>query len=237
MKDSLFKKIIKKYKLFNGNARKGVYMKKRNLIITILLLVSSIIFIVLLKRVDIKCDAINNSCIGFATINQFVFNKIGVNMTWYVITDWLGIIIILMSMVYAIIGFKQLIKRKIDKEIIILGLFYIVVISIYILFEKYIINYRPILMNENLEASFPSSHTLMTICLCGSSIIINNRLFKNKFTKIVNIILVFIIIIMIIGRLISGVHWFTDIIGGILISSFLLMLFYLILNLNNKDKK
>ena len=213
-------------------------MKRKNLIITILLLISSIIFIVLLKRIDIKCDAVNNSCIGFSTINQFIFNKIGVNMTWYVITEWLGIIPILISIVYAIIGLKQLIKRKsirkVDKEIIILGIFYIVVISIYILFEKWIINYRPILMNGFLEASFPSSHTLMTICLCGSSIIINNRLFKNKFTKIVNVISLFIIIITIIGRLISGVHWFTDITGGILISSFLLMLFYSILNLNDK---
>ena len=159
-------------------------------------------------------------------------------MTWYTITDWLGIIPILMSMVYAIVGLKQLIKRKsikkVDNEIIILGIFYIIVISIYILFEKYIINYRPILMNGFLEASFPSSHTLMTICLCGSSIIINNRLFKNKFTKIINVISLFIIIITIIGRLISGVHWFTDIVGGILISSFLLMLFYSILNLNKK---
>ena len=107
-------------------------MKKRNLIIIILLLVSSIIFIILLKRVDIKCNAVNNSCIGFATINQFIFNKIGVNMTWYVITDWLGIIPILMSIVYAIIGLKQLIKRKsirnVDKEIIILGIFYFLVI-------------------------------------------------------------------------------------------------------------
>jgi len=181
VKDSLFKTIIKKYKLFNANTQKGVYMKTRNLIITILLLVSSIIFIVLLKRIDIKCDAVNNSCIGLATINQFIFDKIGVNMTWYTITDWLGIVPILMSMVYALVGFKQLIKRKsikkVDNEIIILGIFYIIVISIYVLFEKYIINYRPILMNGFLEASFPSSHTLMTICLCGSSIIINNKLF------------------------------------------------------------
>ena len=213
-------------------------MKRRNLIITTLLLISSIIFIVLLKRVDIKCDAVNNSCIGFATINQFIFNKVGVNMTWYVITNWLGIILIIMSMVYAIIGLKQLIKRKgirrVDKKIIILGIFYIVVILIYILFEEYNINYRPILMNGFLEASFPSSHTLIIICLCGSSIIINNKLFKNTFTKIVNVISLFIIIITIIGRLISGVHWFTDIVGGILISSFLLMLFYLVLNLNKK---
>ena len=93
-------------------------MKRKNLIITILLLVSSIIFIVLLKRIDIKCDAVNNSCIGLATINQFIFNKIGVNMIWYTITDWLGIIPILMSMVYAIIGLKQLLHRKkVDIEI------------------------------------------------------------------------------------------------------------------------
>ena len=213
-------------------------MKRKNLIITILLLISSIIFIVLLKRIDIKCDVVNNSCIGFATINQLIFNKIGVNMTWYVITDWLGIIPILVSMVYAIIGLKQLIKRKsirnVDKEIIILGIFYFLVISIYIIFEKYIVNYRPILMNGNLEASFPSSHTLMTICLCGSSIIVNNKLFKNNFSKIINIMSILIIFTTIMGRLISGVHWFTDIIGGILISSFLLMLFYSILTLNKK---
>ena len=211
-------------------------MKKRNLILTILFLVSSIIFIVLLKTIDIKCTALINSCIGFATINQFIYNKIEVNLTWYTITDWLGIIPILMSMVYTIVGFKQMIKRKsikkVDKEIIILGIFYIIVISTYAIFEKYIINYRPIFMNGFLEASFPSSHTLMTICICGSSIIINNKLFKNNFTKILNIISLIIIFITIIGRLISGVHWFTDIIGGILISSYLLMLFYSFLNLN-----
>ena len=208
---------------------------RRNLTISTLLLISSIIFILLLKNIDVKCNAVNNSCIGFATINQLIFNKIGVNMTWYAVTDWLGIIPILMSMLYAIIGLKQLIKRKnirmVDKEIIILGIFYIVVILTYILFEKYIINYRPILMNGFLEASFPSSHTLMTICLCGSSIIINNKLFKNNFTKILNCLSLFIIIITIIGRLISGVHWFTDIIGGVLISSFLLMLFYSVVNI------
>ena len=213
-------------------------MKRKNLIITILSLVSSIIFIVLVKRIDIKCNAVNNSCIGFATINQFIFNKIGLNMRWYIITDWLGIIPILMSMVYAIIGIKQLIKRKsinkVDTEIIILGIFYIVVISIYILFEKYIINYSPILMNGFLEASFPSSHTLMTVCLCGSSIIINNKLFKNNFTKILNFLSLFIIIIMIIGRFISGVHWLTDIIGGMLISSFLLILFYSVVSIKER---
>ena len=210
-------------------------MPKRNLIISMLLLIISIIFIVLLKNIDVRCNVVNNSCIGFSTINLYLFNKIGVNLVWYNITDWLGLIPILMSIVYTFIGLIELIKRKslkkVDSEMIILGIFYIAVISIYILFENFIINYRPILINELLEASFPSSHTMMTICLCGSSIIINNRLFKNVFSKLINIISIIIIVITIIGRFISGVHWFTDIIGGILISSFLLMSFYSILNL------
>ena len=160
-------------------------------------------------------------------------------MIWYHITDWLGLVPIFMAMAYALIGFIQLIKRKslfkVDKEIIILGLFYIVVISIYIFFEKVIVNYRPILMNGFLEASYPSSHTLMTICLCGSSIIVNKKLFNNKITKLMNILSLVIILITVIGRLISGVHWFTDIIGGIFIGGSLLMTLYSVIDVVKKN--
>ena len=72
-------------------------------------------------------------------------------------------------------------------------------------------------MNGFLEASYPSSHTLMTICLCGSSIIINKKMFNNKITKLMNMLSLTIVLITVIGRLISGVHWFTDIIVGIFI--------------------
>ena len=209
-------------------------MLKRNLFITFILLFISVIFIILLKNVDVRCDAVNNSCIGFYTINHYFFNKIGVNMFWYTITDYLGLIPIIISFIYAFLGFKQLVRRKslfkVDRVIIILGLFYIIVVLVYILFEKCIINYRPILIDGLLEVSFPSSHTLISICLCGSSIIINNKIFKNIFTRKLNIISLLVIIIIVVGRLISGVHWFTDIIGGILISSFLLMLFYSLLD-------
>ncbi len=90
-------------------------------------------------------------------------------------------------------------------------------------------------MNGFLEASYPSSHTLMTICICGSSILINKKLFNNKITKVINYLSIIIITITVVGRLISGVHWFTDIIGGILISSGLLMTFYSLLSIINKE--
>lgn len=213
--------------------------KKRNLLISSILILVAIGFTILVKVVDVKQIGVNNTEIGFATINQFVFNSIGVNMVWYHITDWLGIVPILMAIAYALIGLIQLIKRrslfKVDKEIIILGLFYIVVIALYLFFEKVIVNYRPILIDGFLEASYPSSHTLMTACLCGSSILINRKIFDNKLTKIINIVSFIIIVITVIGRFISGVHWFTDILGGIFISLALLMTFNSAINLIKGD--
>lgn len=204
--------------------------KKRNFIISIIFIVLAIVFTILVKVVDVKQLGAGQTDIGFATINQFVFEYFGVNMIWYHITDWLGLIPIFIAITYAFVGLFQLIKRrslfKVDKEIIILGFFYIIVIILYLFFEKIIVNYRPILMNGFIEASYPSSHTLMTICLCGSSILINKKLFNNKVIKIVNILSFIIIVITIFGRLISGVHWFTDIVGGVLISLALLMSLY-----------
>ena len=204
--------------------------KKRNFCISISLILVAVVFTILVKVVDVKQVGVIGTSIGFATVNQLVFKSIGVNMIWYHITDCLGLVPIFMAMVYSLIGLIQLIKRKslfkVDKEVILLGFFYIIVISIYIFFEKVIVNYRPILINGFLEASYPSSHTLMTICLCGSSIIVNKKLFNNKITKFIDVLSLAIIFITVIGRFISGVHWFTDIIGGILISIALLMSFY-----------
>ncbi len=91
-------------------------------------------FTILVKVVDVKTIGVNESSIGFASVNQFVFKTIGVNMIWYHITDCLRLVPIFMAMAYALIGLIQLIKRKsifkVDKEIITLGLFYIVVISL-----------------------------------------------------------------------------------------------------------
>ena len=213
--------------------------KKRNFFISTILILLAVVFTILVKVVDVKQVGVNGTSIGFATLNQFVFKTTGVNMIWYHITDWLGLVPIFMAMAYALLGLVQLIKRKslfkVDKEIIILGLFYIIVISIYIFFEKVIVNYRPILMNGFLEASYPSSHTLMTICLCGSSIIVNKKMFNNKITKLMNILSLIIIFITVIGRLISGVHWFTDIVGGIFISIALLMTFHSVIDVIKKN--
>ena len=157
------------------------------------------------------------------------------NPTIYKITEILGYLALLVVGVYGLIGLYQLIKRKslkkVDKEIIILGIFYVVVICIYVLFEKVVINYRPVILDGILEASFPSSHTLLAICVCGSGIIVNNKIFNDyKYINIINKCLIVLLILIVIGRLISGVHWLSDIFGGVIIACTLLYTFNYFIN-------
>lgn len=199
---------------------------KKNILICVLLVLISIIYTLLVKYVDTSTIGPNGSVVGFSSLNSFVFNLTGNNMTLYKITEILGIIPILIALMYAVIGLIQVIDRKslkVDKELIALGILYVVVILIYVFFEKCIINYRPVIIDGVLEASYPSSHTLLSICICGSALLINKYLFNNeKIYKYINIISIISMVLIVLGRLLSGVHWASDIIGSIIISITLL---------------
>ena len=199
---------------------------KKNILICVLLVLISIIYTLLVKYVDTSTIGPNGSVVGFSSLNSFVFNLTGNNMTLYKITEILGIIPILIALMYAVIGLIQVIDRKslkVDKELIALGILYIIVILIYVFFEKFIINYRPVFIDGILEASYPSSHTLLSICICGSALLINKYLFNNKkIYKYINIISIISMVLIVLGRLLSGVHWASDIIGSIIISITLL---------------
>ena len=199
---------------------------KKNILICVLLVLISIIYTLLVKYVDTSTIGPNGSVVGFSSLNSFVFNLTGNNITLYKITEILGIIPILIALMYAVIGLIQVIDRKslkVDKELIALGILYIIVILIYVFFEKCIINYRPVFIDGILEASYPSSHTLLSICICGSALLINKYLFNNKkIYKYINIISIISMVLIVLGRLLSGVHWARDIIGSIIISITLL---------------
>ena len=203
-----------------------------------------VLLIFLLRLVDVRAVGPEGTSIGLSHLNRFVFELTGVNMIWYNITDWLGITAILVAFVFAVTGLVQLIKRrsllKVEKEILVLGIFYILVIGIYLLFEKVIVNYRPVIMPgcQHPEASFPSSHTMLVCVIMGSAIMLISRYIKKKtLCRALQVICAVIIGVTVIGRLLSGVHWFTDIIGGILISTALLALFLGITEKLNNHKE
>ena len=204
--------------------------KRKYLIFGIAFFLMFIIFTTIIKFIDVINIGPHNTSVGLATINNFFVNKIGFNNKIYKITEILGIIPIIIVLIYAIIGLYSLIEeksfKKVNKNLYYLAIFYIIVLGIYVLFEKVIINFRPVVIEGILESSYPSSHTILAICICGSSIILNNSIFKNnKIAKFENIISFIIIIMLPLLRFISGVHWFTDIIGGVL-SSLSLLLFF-----------
>ena len=203
-------------------------MKKRKyLFLGVFFLIISIIYTIAVKNVDVSSIGPNNSSVGFSQINSIVHNKFDFNEKWYKITKYVGFLPFLLVAFYGFTGLKQLIERKslkkVDKKLIYLGIFYIIFVLIYILFEKVIINYRPVLLDGKLEASYPSSHTLMAVCLCVSSIIISKNFVKNELIdKILNILTGIVMVIIEFGRILSGVHWITDIIGGIIIATCLI---------------
>lgn len=199
--------------------------------------------IVLVRCVDVQPIGPEGTSIGLSHLNQYFFTLCGVNILWYDITDYLGIFAILIAGIFALIGLVQLIKRRslfqVDHEILALGGLYIVVIGLYVLFEFAIVNYRPIIMPDALqpEASFPSSHTMLVCTIMGSTMMVIGEYIENTtLRRIIQVLCAVIIVVMVVGRLLCGVHWFSDILGGVLISATLLTLYSLALDRMHQPK-
>ncbi len=177
----------------------------------------------LIQAVDVQPRGVNGTDIGFATVNSWFHKLTGVHMTVYVLTDWLGLVPVFVCMLFGCIGFVQLVKRKclckVDYDIILLGIYYIVVIAGYLIFEMIPINYRPILIEGRMEASYPSSTTLLVLSVMPTLILQVKRRGENEASKrVIGIVSALFMLFMVVGRLICGVHWLTDIVGSVLLS-------------------
>ena len=195
------------------------------------LLTAFVLWTVAICFVDVRAIGPQSSSVGFAGINGFVHNLTGVHWGLYNITDWLGLVPIFVCMGFGILGLVQWIKRKsirkVDYDIFVLGGFYIVTIAAYLFFESVVINYRPELINGYLEASYPSSTTLLVMCVMPTAVMQFNSRIKSKVIRnIIAVAIIAFIAFMVIGRLVSGVHWFTDIVGGALLSAGLVTMYY-----------
>ena len=216
--------------------------EKRKLITGIGLIVAFALWTVLIQYVDVQAVGPNETNVGFASFNVWFHQLTGVHIMIYTITDWLGLVPIFICMCFGVLGLVQLVKRRsllrVDSDILLLGIYYVIVIACYLIFEMIPINYRPILIEGRLEASYPSSTTLLVLSVMPTLIFQVYRREENSLIRKATVVVVIAFsAFMVIGRLISGVHWATDIIGSVLLSVGLFMLYFSVVHFTDKAKK
>ena len=203
---------------------------RKRIHISIAFFMAFILWTAAVSFIDVQPIGPENSRVGFASLNQFVHQLTGVHMGLYMLTDWLSLIPLGFVAGFGFLGLFQWIQRKsllqVDRSILVLGGFYLLTGAVFLFFEKFVVNYRPVLMEGILEASYPSSTTMLVLCVMLTAAMQLKRRIRNSNLQhlTVSAITVFIAL-MVIGRLMSGVHWFTDIIGGILLSMGLVALY------------
>ena len=205
-------------------------MKKKKICIALGLLTAFALWTIAIRLIDVRPIGPQGSAVGFATLNSMVHRLTGVHMQLYAITDWLGLVPVAFGFGFALLGLTQWIKRKsvlkVDRSILIMGAFYLVTLAAYLFFESYVINYRPVLIAGYLEASYPSSTTLLVLCVMPTAMMqLRGRIKNHALRKAVTAAITTFIVFMVAGRLVSGVHWLTDIVGGILLSAGLVMIY------------
>lgn len=215
--------------------------EKKSLLMGSISLAMFAVWTVLILTVDVQPLGQNGTGIGFATFNCWFHHFTGVNMVIYTITDWMGLVLVAICLSFAGIGLVQLIKRRslfrVDADIMILGVYFVIVFLAYAIFEMIPINYRPILIEGKMEASYPSSTTLLVLSVMPALIEqIQRRLSGITAKRIIKIVEIAFSAFMVIGRLVSGVHWFTDIVGGVLLSAGVFMLYKAAVMLALKEK-
>ena len=206
-------------------------------------LTAFLLWTALIRRVDVRAVGPNGTEVGFAAFNLWFHKLTGVHMTIYTITDWLGLVPIAVCLCFGALGAAQLVRRKsllrVDSDVILLGLYYILVILAYLVFEMVPINFRPILMNGVLEVSYPSSTTLLVLSVMPTlKYQIDRRTDKPLVRNVTGIFAAVFSAFMVIGRWIAGVHWATDIIGAVFMSTGLFSLYrYAVSRIDRRKEK
>ena len=202
------------------------YMRKQRKIkigLSVFVLFLFAIWTYLLTVIDVRSIGACDTNVGFASLNCCFHNMTGIDLYLYAVTDILGLVPIMICVFFAFVGFIQLVKRKrlflVDHDILLLGAFYIFVIFTFLIFEFLVINYRPILIDGELEPSYPSSTTMLVLCVIPTTCHQIKRRVKNPTVRTILVILsVLFALFVLVARILSGVHWITDIIGGIIFS-------------------
>ena len=197
---------------------------RRDLVTGTALLAAFALWTALVQIVDVRPVGQNGTCVGFAAFNVWFHGLTGVHMVLYAITDWLGLVPVAVCLGFGVMGATQLVRRRslfaVDPDLLLLGVYYVLIAAAYLVFEMVPINYRPIPIEGVMEASYPSSTTLLVLGVMPTLAYQVARRMKDTSAKgaIIASVAAFSAL-MVAGRLVSGVHWATDIVGSILLAA------------------
>ena len=217
--------------------------QKTKLRLALCCLILFLLLIVLVRFADVAPIGPAETSIGLSGLNGAVRDAIGEHPFWYAVTELLGYLALLIAAGFALVGGVQWFRRKsflkVDREILGLGVLYGVTLALYVFFDVVAVSYRPVLEAGQTfpEASFPSPHTMLACVIFGSATMLTKRYVKlAKAREILTGVGWFLLILTVGGRMLSGVHWLTDILGGILISAALLLLYACVVRVPGKAK-
>ena len=114
-------------------------MKKQNFCIAWGLLAAFVLWTAVVSRVDVQAIGPQGSSVGLAALNGFFHNLTGVHLSLYLLTDWLSLVPLGIVLGFGALGLEQWVKRKsiwkVDRSILVLGGFYLVVLAVFVFFE------------------------------------------------------------------------------------------------------
>lgn len=203
-------------------------MKKKQYITAAVLLIAFAVWTVAVSLVDVQPIGPEGSAVGFAALNGWFHGLTGVHMALYRLTDLLSIVPLALVAGFGLLGLVQWVRRKkllaVDRSILALGGFYGAVLAAFVLFEVLEVNYRPVLIEGVVEASYPSSTTMLSLCVLVTAMLqLRERMKEGALRGLVLAALAALAAFLVVGRVISGVHWLSDIVGGMLLSAGLIV--------------
>ncbi len=196
-----------------------------------------VLYVILVITVDVEAIGPNGTSVGLSHLNQAILGFFGSNTLMYELTELIGVFSLGICLLFGLMGLIQLIGRRgfryVDQRLYALAGLYVFTAFFYALFEKVVINYRPVIMEGETapEASFPSSHTMLVCVVMESTVMMLEDYIKPVWLRrTMQIVCIVLMVATIVGRMLSGVHWFTDIVGGVLLSAAMLVQFSAILS-------
>lgn len=196
---------------------------KKLVCISAVLFALFVIFTILAKVCDVGPLGAGGGAVGFSHINSAFNARFPQSRLCYKITQYLGYACVLVAAMNAMVALFDLIRtkslKKMDRTYLATMVLYAAVVCFYVFFEVVVINVRP----TEPEASYPSSHTMLAICVLYSQTILFRRVERGILVKKALTVLCWIAMFSMAAlRLLSGVHWLTDIMGAVLLSASLL---------------